>query len=136
MVLVIGRGRWIVDSVVSEIRVHGFDGVGTTTDAEALSQLDTGKIDLLVIGGGVEVDSRSTLKQKAGAHGTDVLERPLGRRDVESYVKQEIVQRLRTDRGRVRSGIDHLRRVARPRGRRRVTVPRVITKRAKRVIHA
>lgn len=96
-VLVIGRGRQIVDSVTATIRRHGFEALGTTTDDEALSHLGAQKIDLLVIGGGVEPSSRSVLKQRAAATGAPVLEKPLGFfRSIDRYVEREILPRLKS----------------------------------------
>ncbi|WP_242909377.1 hypothetical protein [Actinomadura terrae] len=93
-VLVVGRGRHIVDSVIAAMGGHGIEGTGVTVDADALAHLGGGNIDLLVIGGGVEAGSRSLLKKQAAAHGVRVLETPLKGRDPGTYVLEEIVPLL------------------------------------------
>lgn len=92
--LVIGRGQRVVDTVLAAIWADGFDAVGVTTDADAVAHLRSGSITTLVIGGGVEQDSRESLRQEASANGVTVIESPLGNRDVASYVRQEIRPRL------------------------------------------
>ncbi|WP_242888620.1 hypothetical protein [Actinomadura litoris] len=93
-VLVIGRGRAIVDSVTTAMSEHGIEGTGVTVDADAIAHLGGGDVDLLVIGGGVEPGSRSLLKKQAATHGVRVLETPLKGRDPGTYVLEEIVPLL------------------------------------------
>jgi hypothetical protein len=94
IVLVIGRGRRIVDAVVTAMGRRGIEGVGVTRDDEAFGHLDGGRIDLLVIGGGVQRASRRHLAKSAHSHGVQVVEAPLANRDIETYLQEEIIPRL------------------------------------------
>lgn len=93
--LVIGRMESIVSAAISTLREEGFDAVGVTRDADAVSRISTGTITAMVIGGGVGWGSRRVLRKAAEAHGVTVIQGGLGGRDIVSYVRQQIVPGLR-----------------------------------------
>lgn len=93
--LVIGRMESIVSAAISTLREEGFDAVGVTRDADAVSHINTGKITAMVIGGGVGWGSRRLLKKSAEAHGVAVIQGGVGGRDIVSYVRRQIVPGLR-----------------------------------------
>ncbi|MQA15845.1 MAG: hypothetical protein GEV09_17320 [Pseudonocardiaceae bacterium] len=95
--LVLGREPTTVEALVSAARSHGLDVTGVSSDADAITHLDSGQITTFVIGGGVEQQSRTPLKQHANASGVAVSEEPLAGRDVDSYVRQVLVPQVGTD---------------------------------------
>ncbi|MCA1221004.1 hypothetical protein [Streptomyces sp. 8L] len=67
--LVLGRMPARVAEVLATLRADGFDAEGTSTDEEAGKLLATGEFGVLIIGGGVEGDSRKAVKALAAEHG-------------------------------------------------------------------
>jgi hypothetical protein len=96
IVLTIGRDQAVVDTAADTLRANGFDVVGTVADAAALAVLDTGEITNLIIGGGVEPDSRAALKERAAEYAVTVLEAQRGGRGIEEYVNDVVIPALRT----------------------------------------
>lgn len=92
--LVLGRESATVQALVAAARSHGLDITGVSSDDEATTCLDSGRITTFVIGGGVEQHSRETLKQRAYASSAAVLEEPMAGRDVDTYVQQVLVPYL------------------------------------------
>lgn len=66
--LVLGRTPARVTEVLGTLRADGFDAEGVSTDEEARKLLETGEFGVLIIGGGVEPDSRAALKECAAEH--------------------------------------------------------------------
>ncbi|MEV2225979.1 hypothetical protein AB0E01_39830 [Nocardia vinacea] len=93
-VLAIGRSPEIVDTATKLLRANGFAAVGTIADADALRVLETGEITDLIIGGGVEPDSRATLKQKAADQHVTVHEAERGGRGIEEYLNDVVIPTL------------------------------------------
>ncbi|WP_062993365.1 hypothetical protein [Nocardia anaemiae] len=93
-VLAIGRGRAVVDTAIELLRANGYAAVGTIADAEALRVLDTGEITDLIIGGGVEADSRAALKRKAADRHVIVHEAKRGGRGIEEYLNEVVIPSL------------------------------------------
>ncbi|WP_433681377.1 hypothetical protein [Nocardia sp. CA-119907] len=93
-VLAIGRSQNVVDTATEVLQANGFAAVGTIADVEALRVLDTGGITDLIIGGGVESDSRAALKQKAAAQQVTVHEARRGRRGIEEYLNDVVIPTL------------------------------------------
>ncbi|MFD0365445.1 hypothetical protein ACFQZZ_28750 [Nocardia sp. GCM10030253] len=93
-VLAIGRGLEVVNTAVAILQSHGYVAVGTTADDDALAELDTGEITHLIIGGGVEPDSREQLKKQAQAHGVTVHEAERNGRGIESYLEEVVIPSL------------------------------------------
>ncbi|MEU1465706.1 hypothetical protein ABZ467_34665 [Streptomyces sp. NPDC005727] len=66
--LVLGRSPARVTEVLATLRADGFDAEGVSTDEEAQKLLESEEFGVLIIGGGVEPDSRVTLKEFAAKH--------------------------------------------------------------------
>ncbi|MFG1668832.1 hypothetical protein [Streptomyces sp. Y7] len=95
-VLVLGRERHLVDASTEIIEADGFNAVGVTRDEEALSLLDTGRFIAVLVGSGVEWESRPPVREHAAAHDTVVLEaRRIPMQTVQDHVRDVIVPRLR-----------------------------------------
>lgn len=60
--LVLGRTPARVTEVLATLRADGFDAEGVSTDEEALKLLGTEEFGVLIIGGGVEPESRAAIK--------------------------------------------------------------------------
>ena len=93
--LIIGRERAVVDRMVALIRAEGVDAAGTTSDQEAVSQLESGAVDGLVIGAGVQESSRQHLITVAANQGVAVIRGALAGKDPQVYTRQELVPQLR-----------------------------------------
>ncbi|MFB7711968.1 hypothetical protein [Streptomyces sp. NPDC056105] len=63
--LVLGRTPARVTEVLATLRADGFDAEGVSTDEEALKLLETEEFGVLIIGGGVEPESRAAISQFA-----------------------------------------------------------------------
>ncbi|MEU3776879.1 hypothetical protein AB0F11_27455 [Streptomyces sp. NPDC032472] len=66
--LVLGRTPARVTEVLATLRADGFDAEGVSTDEEARRLLETDEFGVLIIGGGVEPDSRTAIKEFAAQH--------------------------------------------------------------------
>ncbi|MBC7302958.1 MAG: hypothetical protein H5T78_18675 [Nocardia sp.] len=89
--LAVGRGREVVDAAISYVGGLGFRVLGSTVDEEALSVLGRERVRLLVIGGGVEAESRTLLTAAATQRGTTVVQAERAGRGVEQYLAEEVV---------------------------------------------
>jgi hypothetical protein len=95
-VLVLGRESHLVDASTAIIEENGFHAVGVTRDEEAFALLDTGQFAAVLVGSGVEAESRPPVKKHAAPHGTVVLEAvrtPM--QTVQEHVRDVIVPQLR-----------------------------------------
>jgi DNA-binding response OmpR family regulator len=61
-VLVIGRHPDLMGTVESFLKGKGYATLGVTKDQDALNHLRTADIDVVLIGGGVELASRKTIR--------------------------------------------------------------------------
>lgn len=59
VVLVIGRHQTILEKVMSLLEQNGYAAIGAQTDAEALEVFRKQTVDAVIIGGGVEMESRA-----------------------------------------------------------------------------
>ncbi|WP_405913826.1 hypothetical protein OG760_31755 [Streptomyces sp. NBC_00963] len=66
--LVLGRTPARVTEVLATLRADGFDAEGVSTDEETRKLLETEEFGMLIIGGGVEPDSRAAIKEFAAEH--------------------------------------------------------------------
>ncbi len=98
--LVVGREGAVVAAMVAATRARGIEAVGATTDQAAADALASGDIAVLVIGAGVERESRDVLRRAAELSGIAVVETPLRRGNVDEYVAREIVPRFRAGTSR------------------------------------
>ncbi|WP_166354874.1 hypothetical protein [Phytoactinopolyspora limicola] len=94
-VVVIGRSRRVLGSVVPIFEQNGFPAVGVTTLAEARPILAKGMATALVIGAGVDWITRLRLRGAAQLHGVRVIQATPGRHTPETYVREEVIPRLR-----------------------------------------
>jgi hypothetical protein len=98
-VLVVARGTALIDRILPLINAGGVRAFATTEDDEALENLETGEISTLVIGGGVERESRHRLQSAAEQNGVRVIEGHARGKDPEAYVRDELLPALeRTER--------------------------------------
>lgn len=94
-VLVLGRERHLVDASTEIIEQHGFRAVGVTADEEAFALLDTGDFAAVLVGSGVELESRPPVHAHAAPHGTAVFEaRRVFGQTVHDHVRHVIVPQL------------------------------------------
>ncbi|MFG2142149.1 hypothetical protein [Streptomyces sp. NPDC048650] len=63
--LVLGRTPARVTEVLATLRADGFDAEGVSTDEEARKLLEAEEFGVLIIGGGVEPDSRAAIEEFA-----------------------------------------------------------------------
>ncbi|MFT2017433.1 hypothetical protein ACMA1D_16575 [Streptomyces sp. 796.1] len=66
--LVLGRTPARVTEVVATLRADGFDAEGVNTPEEARERLAAEEFGVLVIGGAVDAETRTALKEFAAAH--------------------------------------------------------------------
>jgi hypothetical protein len=52
----------MMDRVLAQVRQAGFEASGVFTDPEAIHLIESGNFDVIVIGGGVEAESREKFK--------------------------------------------------------------------------
>jgi|SRR5271165_1973272 len=95
LVLVVARGKPLIERAVSLINSNGLAADGTTNDDEAASRIEAGQVSTLVIGGGVEQASRERLQILARQNGVRVIEGSLRGKDPETYVREELLPVLR-----------------------------------------
>ncbi|MEV6657184.1 hypothetical protein [Nocardia fluminea] len=92
--LAVGRGPEVVEAALEYVGGRGYRVLGSTTDEEALSILRRERVRLLVIGGGVETESRKVLTAAAQEHGTTVIQAERGGRGIEQYLAEEVLPAL------------------------------------------
>ncbi|WP_432190484.1 hypothetical protein [Streptomyces sp. Tue6028] len=66
--LLLGRTPARVAQVLATLRADGFDAEGVSTDEEARELLETEEFGVLIVGGGVEPDSRAAIKDFAAQY--------------------------------------------------------------------
>jgi heme-degrading monooxygenase HmoA len=93
--MIVAREQATVDRVVSLVREEGLDIMGTTSDEEALGRLESGAVGGLVIGGGVQEESRQRLRSVADQKGIAVVRGALAGKDPGVCVRDELVPQLR-----------------------------------------
>jgi hypothetical protein len=94
-VLVLGREHHLVEASTTIIEQAGYGAVGVTRDEQALALLDTGRFIAILVGSGVEFESRPPVRQHAAPHGTVVLEaRRVPMQTVQEHVRDVIVPQL------------------------------------------
>ncbi|PKV78960.1 hypothetical protein [Nocardia fluminea] len=92
--LAVGRGPEVVEAALGFVGGLGYRVLGSTTDEEALSILGREQVRLLVIGGGVETESRKVLTTAAREHGATVIRAERRGRGIEQYLAEEVVPAL------------------------------------------
>lgn len=71
-VLVLGRRDYIVEALMKVVKSEGFEVKGCMEDQEVMRMVSKGKVDLLLISGGVEPNSRIMLKTFLGKTYPDI----------------------------------------------------------------
>lgn len=92
--LIIAREHALIDRIVSLLRAEGVDAAGTTSDEEAVNQLESGAIGCVVIGGGVPEPSRQHLCMVAATLGVAVIRGAAAGKDPQVYARQELLPQL------------------------------------------
>jgi diphthamide synthase (EF-2-diphthine--ammonia ligase) len=93
-VLVIAREQAVLDRVLPLLRQGGIEAASTTSDEEAVRQLEAGGVAAVVIGGGVQEPSRQHLRSVANRKGIRVIDGALRGKDPEVYVRDELLPAL------------------------------------------
>ncbi len=62
IILLLTRNPDLLARVMDQLRSAGFEVIGVTKDQDALNHLRETKLDLLLIGGGVEISSRKSVR--------------------------------------------------------------------------
>jgi hypothetical protein len=94
-ILIVARGKPLIDRMVSLINADGIRAEGTTDDDEALSSLETGEFSTSIIGGGVEEPSRRRLQDSAKRKGVRVIEGALRGKDLETHFRETLLPMLK-----------------------------------------
>ncbi|MFF2205605.1 hypothetical protein [Streptomyces sp. NPDC058145] len=93
--LVLGRSPARVTEVLATLRTDGFDAEGVSTDEEAQKLLESEEFGVLIIGGGVEPDSRATLKEIAAKHRVQRVIDGALTQPFDAYVRRELEPLIR-----------------------------------------
>ncbi|MEU2552177.1 hypothetical protein ABZ589_10805 [Streptomyces sp. NPDC013313] len=97
--LVLGRTPARVTEVLATLRADGFDAEGVSTDEEARELLESEEFGVLIIGGGVEQDSRAALKEFAGKHRVRRVIDGALTKPFDAYVRREFEPLIREAAG-------------------------------------
>ncbi|AUH43270.1 hypothetical protein [Streptomyces sp. CMB-StM0423] len=87
--LVLGRSPARVTEVLATLRADGFDAEGVSTDEQALALLAGDGFGVLIIGGGVEPESRVAIKEFAAEHGVRRVVDGALTEPIDAYVRRE-----------------------------------------------
>jgi hypothetical protein len=71
---ILGRQPAMMQRALALAAAAGHEAIGELTDAAMTRHLESGAVQALVIGGGVETASRTAMRALAAAHGVRVLE--------------------------------------------------------------
>src|SRR5687767_9327637 len=93
-VLIVGRSQAVLNQILPLLRGDGFEAFSTVADDEAVAHLASGNVDAVVIGMGVQGESRQRIRSAAPAR-VAVIEGALGDKSLENYVRQELLPALR-----------------------------------------
>ncbi|MBL1082306.1 hypothetical protein JK359_09975 [Streptomyces actinomycinicus] len=93
--LVLGRTPARVAEVLATLRADGFDAEGVSTDEEARKLLETEEFGVLIVGGGVEPDSRAAIKEFAARHRVRRVVDGALTEPFDAYVRAEFEPRIR-----------------------------------------
>ena len=93
-VLVVGRGPTTVHRVLPMIEREGLAAVGTTSDGDAVGEIEMRHIDAVVVDHGIEEGSRARLVEVAARCGVPVVDGWIRGDDPTDYVREELVPQL------------------------------------------
>ncbi|MFN8277083.1 MAG: hypothetical protein U0T84_06350 [Chitinophagales bacterium] len=63
-ILIVGRHANMLDRIVAQVEQAGYWAIGTTTNEGALDAVKSHPIDAVIIGGGVDPDSRLWMREE------------------------------------------------------------------------
>ncbi len=63
-ILILGRHAEMLDIVLKQVKQQGYNATGTLTNEKALKAVKSNQFDAVILGGGVDLLSRQTLKQE------------------------------------------------------------------------
>ncbi|RFC75205.1 hypothetical protein [Streptomyces sp. AcE210] len=93
--LVLGRKPARVTEVPATLHADGFDAEQVSTDEGARRLLETGEFGVLIIGGGVEPDSRAAIKEFAAEQGVQRVIDGALTAPFDAYVRREFEPLIR-----------------------------------------
>ncbi|WP_329579948.1 hypothetical protein [Streptomyces sp. NBC_01361] len=93
--LVLGRTPARVTEVLATLHADDFDAEGVSTDEEARRLLETQEFGVLIIGGGVEPDSRAAIKEFAAEQGVQRVIDGALTAPFDAYVRREFEPLIR-----------------------------------------
>ncbi|MBH0778872.1 glycosyltransferase family protein [Nocardia bovistercoris] len=96
--LILGGSRRVVDDALAHLREQGCTVDGVTSDHDAVTALDTGRYDTVLIGGGIEEPARTKVKDSAQRNEVGVLEARRAGRDVRTFLRDVVIPALREPR--------------------------------------
>jgi len=97
--LIVAKEEELVDQMVSLVEESGLDIFGTTSDTQAISQMQSGEIGAVVIGEGMKGDERDLLCAAADRQGLPVIEGDQRGEDLREYAVHELLPQLRAKLG-------------------------------------
>jgi DNA-binding NtrC family response regulator len=91
-ILVVGRHASIMSRVRDLLAAEGITTITATTDAEALAAIEAGPVDALLLGGGVEPQSRRALADAfaSAQPGRPIIEHYGGPHGLVEHVRQAL----------------------------------------------
>ena len=99
-ILLVARSKDFLKKVAHFLEGYHYETVVIMSDDEAVAQLQTGSISGMVIGGGVDQESEERLRSVASENDVWVVKGALGDKDIETYVRDELVFALNQAAGR------------------------------------
>src|SRR5699024_9269093 len=95
-VLLVGGAQAMLEAVLAAVRDEGITPAhGTIAPDEAHTKIAAGQVRALVIGGGIDDQTREALRQQAQDVGVPVVESGLHGRDPTHYVHEDLAPQLR-----------------------------------------
>ena len=100
--LIVSRDEALVSRLVKLVRDEGvemaepIDVGGTTSARQAISQIESGRVEAVVIGGGVDDEDRRRLTLAAEGRGIRIIPGALHEADLREYTEEELLPQILT----------------------------------------
>ena len=100
--LIVSRDEALVSRLVELVRDEGvemaepIDVAGTTSAQQAISHIESGRVEAVVIGGSVDAEDRHRLTLAAEGCGIPIIPGALHEADLREYTEEELLPQLRT----------------------------------------
>lgn len=100
--LIVSRDEALVSRLVKLVRDEGIemtepiDVAGTASAQQAISHIESGRVQAVVIGGSVDDEDRKRLTLAAEGRGIPVIPGALHEADLREYTEEELLPQLRT----------------------------------------